>query len=173
MTFNTPSSHKSYSIGFSLIEMAVVLGIIVILMTLAIPSQLPRNARLQIEEGLVYANKLKPPIEFNYTLTQSLPVDNAAVNLSEPDKLITTIISHTEIKDGVINITFGNNALSVLKGKVLSLQPLTTIGNLANPLDWSCGFSKVPSSMQAAGKNNTSLENKYLPLKCRDLTSKK
>ena len=155
-----------FSSAFTLVEMLVVLMIIAILATLAIPDQTPRYTKLQIEEVLKYSEDIKPKIKDYYSATSTFPASNADANLPASDKLVNTLIKQTTIENGAIHFTLGTNANGALQNKTLTLQPLVVSGSATSPIDWTCGFSAVPTGMEAKGENKTNIEAMYLPLKC-------
>lgn len=163
------NTQKNKSTGFTLIEMLVTIAVIAILLTLAVPDQRSRLAKLQIEEVIKYSDSIKPKISDYYAMHNSFPVNNMDAGLPSSDKLISTLVKDTTIENGAIHFTLGNNALSLLQDQVLTLQPLTVTGNSTSPIDWTCGFSKVPTGMQANGNNKTTLTNQTLPTKCMQL----
>jgi len=159
--------------GFTLVEMLLVLAIIAIIMTLAIPDQTPRTTKAQIEEIIKYSDAIKPAINAYYTSHNHFPANNSEAGLNASDKLISTLIKETRIEDGAIHFLMGNNAADVLKNKTLTLQPLIVTGSNSSPIDWSCGYSRVPEGMEAKGKNKTDIKASYLPIKCLYLEQKK
>lgn len=153
--------------GFTMTEMMVVIVVIGILAMLAVPSFQERIVREQVVAALPLADIAKSPIAASWTTTQTFPADNAAAGLPIPEKVVNNYISALSVKDGVIQITFGNRAHSLLKDKILTLRPAVVEGAPVVPVTWVCGNATGPDKMTVKGVNNTNVLNTYLPLGCR------
>lgn len=79
--------------GFTLIEMAVVLGVIAILATMSLPLYIERNVQQQVKEGVAFAEFMQSGVALAYALTGVLPKDNAAAGLPAPDKIIGNYVT--------------------------------------------------------------------------------
>ena len=79
--------------GFSMMEILVVIAIVAILATLAVPSYLDKIVRDQIGEALPLADIAKNPIAGSWAALQSFPADNAAAGLPAPDKIVNNYVS--------------------------------------------------------------------------------
>ncbi len=154
--------------GFTLIEMMVVVGIIAILATLALPIYTSSLARDQIVESVALVEQLKLPADRYWQANGNLPANNAEAGIPESRKLIGNYVESIELKDGAFHIAFGNKAVKVLKGKFLTVRAITVTGSPASPMSWTCGYSNVPTGMEAAGTNKTSVQPQgLLPVACR------
>ncbi len=150
-----------------MMEALAVIAVIAILATLALPSYLDKIIRDQINEALLLADVAKPPIAAAWVAQQPLPEDNAAAQLPAADKIVNYVVSAVTVRAGAIDITFGNRANGVLKGKILTLRPAVVDDAPVVPVTWVCGFAAQPDKMTVKGTNNTSVPAKNLPLKCR------
>jgi len=92
---------------------------------------------------------------------------NASIDLPVPDKIVSNLVSSVAVEAGAINITFGNRASGLLKGKTLTLRPGVVEDSPIVPVAWVCGFAPVPGNMTAKGENKTNIDPSYLPLACR------
>lgn len=153
--------------GFSLMEVMAVVAIIGILALMTVPSYLDRIVRQQIEAALPLADVAKRPITEWWTLTHAFPEDNTTLALPAPDKIVNNYVDKLTVKDGVINLTFGNRANAALVGKTLSLRPAVVPDAPVVPITWVCGKADPPQKMEVQGVNQTDVPELYLPLDCR------
>jgi type IV pilus assembly protein PilA len=153
--------------GFTLIELMIVIAIIGILAAIALPAYQDYTIRAQVVEAFSLASELKGPIQEFRKDRGRLPANNAEAGVPEPQFLIGNFIARIEVRGGVLTMQFGNNANELLKGKLLSLQPLVVTGSPASPMSWRCGLRAVPKGMEAVGENRTDLDRKFVPASCR------
>ena len=152
--------------GFTLLEMLVVVGVIAILALAALPSYMDRIVRKQIEESLPLAALAQAPVALAWGLTQAFPADNAAAGLPAADKIVANYVSAVTLRDGAIDITFGNNVNGAIRSKVLTLRPAVVEDTPVVPVAWICGNGRVPDKMTVRGDNRTSVPHAFLPLAC-------
>jgi type IV pilus assembly protein PilA len=165
-----PQSRAAMSLhrrGFTMMEIAVVLAIIAILATLAIPSFQDRLTREQIVSAVPLADIAKAPIAQSWAAVQVLPADNAAAGLPPAEKIVNNYISAVSVHDGAIDITFGNSANGLIKGKILTLRPAVVADAPIVPVAWVCGNAESPGQMTVKGDNRTDVPANYLPFNCR------
>ena len=74
--------------GFTLIELMIVIAIIGILSTMAIPTYHDRIIQAQVKEALAISDIAKQAVANHYRVTQSFPADNQAAELPAPGQLI-------------------------------------------------------------------------------------
>jgi type IV pilus assembly protein PilA len=153
--------------GFSMMEILVVIAIVAILATLAIPSYLDKIVRDQIGEALPLADIAKDPLAASWAALQSFPPDNAAAGLPAPDKIVNNYVSSVLVRNGAIDLTFGNRANGVIKGRVLTLRAAVVEDAPIVPVTWVCGYAKAPEKMTLKSADSTTIDARYLPLKCR------
>ena len=153
--------------GFSLIEMMVVIAVIGILALMAAPNFQDSIVRNDIKTALPLADLAKQPVAAAWALAQAFPHDNAAALLPPPEKIVSNQISAVAIKDGAINITFGNGCNGIIKGKVLTLRPAVVLDAPVVPVAWVCGTAEAPNQMTVQGQNNTNIPDTFLPFNCR------
>ena len=150
-----------------MLEMMAVVAVIAILGALALPSYTGRIVRQQIEASYPLADVAKKNIGAAWGSLQKLPADNAAAGLPAADKMVNNFVSALTVQDGVINITFGNNAHSAIRGKVLTMRPAVIEDAPIVPVAWVCAKALGPDKMVIKGNDQTTIPDTYLPLDCR------
>lgn len=153
--------------GFTLIEMMVVLAVIAILALMAVPSMQGRLVREQIVEAARFADFAKQPIALAWRTTASLPADNAAAGLPEPNRIVSHHVASLTVEDGALHIVFGNQAHGALRGKTLTLRPGVVEDAPVVPVAWVCGRAAPPEPMVARGVDRTDIERRFLPVNCQ------
>ena len=150
-----------------MIELLVAMAVIAILALLAMPTFQDSIVRAEIKEALPLADIAKRRVAARWSVAQTFPRDNVEALIPQPDKIVSNQISSVAIKDGAINITFGNRCNGVLKGKVLTLRPAVVPDAPVVPVAWVCGGAEAPDKMTARGANETTVPDAFLPFNCR------
>jgi type IV pilus assembly protein PilA len=154
-------------IGFTLMEMMVVLAIICILAAFALPIPQDNVSRKQIAESIELIEIYKKNIALYHQTNLKFPVDNAEASMPKPGQLIGNFVTRIELKGGAFHLYLGNKIHSGLKDKVISVRPIIVKGSPASPVSWICGYSAAPEGMITVGDNLTNVDKKHLPLGCR------
>ena len=153
---------KQVQKGFTLIELMIVIAIIGILAAIAIPAYQNYTIRAQVTEGLTLADGWKTAIAEYYANTGNWPAQG---NLTGTCNSVGKYESNVTVAgNGVIVITYGNQANSKINGCNLSLVPYT---NANNDVLWQCGNAAAPSSATSSGTAGTnSVSAQFLPTSC-------
>lgn len=137
--------------GFTLIELMIVVAIIAILASLAMPVYQEYIVRSQVSEGLSLSQGAKTGLTEQFSNRGTFPADNAEAGLPLPGSIAGRYVSSVTVGNGngEIAVSFGNSANAVISGQDVLLQAIDSGGSL----DWRCSSSTI--------------DPRYLPTSCR------
>ncbi len=138
--------------GFTLIELMIVVAIIGILAAIAVPMYLDYTVRSQIAEGLNVSGGVKAVVTEYYQDRGVFPTDNVEAGLSDPLEIEGKYVESVAVgnQDGIITITYGNDANAQIMGETVTLTATDNLGSVS----WACASGGV-------------IEAKHLPSACR------
>ena len=139
--------------GFTLIELMIVVAIIGILAAVAVPMYLDYTVRSQISDGLRLASGAKNAVTEFFQDRGAMPTDNTQAGMSLAGEIQGKYVTSVSVgnQDGVITVTYGNDANVVIAGETVTLTADTT---RAGSVQWVCDSGGV-------------IEDKHLPAACR------
>ncbi|MEM1262379.1 MAG: pilin [Pseudomonadota bacterium] len=153
--------------GFTLIELMIVVAIIGILASIAIPAYQDYVIRAQVVETFSITGELKLSIKDYYKDRGRFPANNAEAGIPAARHLIGNYVKTVELVDGAMHVEMGNAVNAMLKEKILTIRPIFVTESPTSPISWLCGLREPPDGMEAAGEDRTSIEPQYLPSACR------
>lgn len=153
--------------GFTLIELMIVIAILSILTTIAIPSFQDRIIRTQIQEALDLAEMAKKGVEEYYTAKNAFPTDNEAAGLPPTEKIIGNFVTGIHVRNGAIDIHLGNKVNKHASEKIISIRPAIVVDAPVVPIAWIPGYASVPEGMTVIGENKSDLMPRLMPMSCR------
>ncbi len=138
--------------GFTLIELMIVVAIIGILASVAIPAYQNYSTRARVTEALSLAAGIKLAVAEAFNATGTLPTTNDAAGVSAAADIKGGVVQSVTVgAGGQIQVLF-NSSDATLSGQFLILEPTATAGSVT----WTC---------KAA--NSSALPNSVLPASCR------
>lgn len=153
--------------GFTLIELMIVIAIIGILSTMALPSFQDRAIRAQVEEAFSLARMVQSGVADYYRTEKNMPADNRQAGLPAPEKIIGNYVTDIRVTDGAIDITLGNRINQHVMGKIITLRPAIVDGEPRVPIAWVGGYASAPAGMTVLGTNHTTVVQRHLPVAYR------
>ncbi len=158
---------KKNKAGFTLIELMIVIAIISILTTMALPSYQDRVIRKQVTEGFILAEVAQNAVQGYYKVKKRLPASNKEAGLPVPEKIIGNYVTSVSVNKGVVEITLGNRVNANVAGKTITIRPAIVKDAPVVPIAWVYAYASVPGKMMVIGENKSSVLPRHLPVNCR------
>ena len=167
-SISVKASCKTHNLGFSLLELMVVIAIIAILAMLAIPSNIGEITQKRIIETLDLVEPYKTNIVNHYKFNSgNFPENNDDAGIPEAHQIMGNYLRKMEVRDGAMHLTLGQKLPEKLHNKIITIRPVFVKDSPNSPVSWICGNNKVPTGMTASGVNLTDVEPLFLPGRCR------
>ena len=156
-------------LGFTLIELMLVVAIIGILAAIAIPAYQTYTIRSQVTEGLYMATHAKSPIAEAFLQLGESPINRSQAGLSaNPTDTQGKYVASVDVQNGVVVVTFGNDAHALIAGLTLTHTPYDSP---AGGVVWRCGSAGAPAGLNEMGTLTVYLAptvpDQYMPSACR------
>ncbi len=158
--------------GFTWIELLLVLAALGALLLMAVPAMQDGALKRQVKDAMQLATVAETGVQVAYSLGGTMPADNKAAGLPDPDKIVSQFVKGVNVANGAVTLTLGNNASKALEGMTLTLRPAVVPDQPIVPIAWLCHNVGVPDKMQVLGEDATNVPSKWLPVECRGATGK-
>ena len=147
--------------GFTLIELMIVVGIVGILASIGIPAYQGYTVRAQVSDGLQLTAHVKTQVAQSFLINGEAPADRTEASLT-PNATDTAglYVASVGVTDGVIVVTFGNEANAVIAGQTLTLTPYETA---SRNVVWRCGSAAQPAGLNPIGTAGGARAAVYIP----------
>ena len=137
--------------GFTLVELMIVVGIISILASMAVPAYLDHGIRAQVGQGINLVSGAKIAVTEYYQDRGAFPADNATAGLEAAANITGKYVTQVAVTGaGLVEVTFGNDVNFNLLNAVLTFTPVDNAGSIT----WACA-------------GDATLVDKWLPPSCR------
>lgn len=153
--------------GFTLVELMVVILIIGILASTAIPTQMNKINKARIEASNEFIDVAIEGIEQVYKKTGSFPKNNKEAGIPSKEKFVGKFVTSLEVIDGAIHLTFGNDMSKEYQGALLTVRPAIVKGEPRIPISWFYGYARAPKELTLIGENKTTFPPETLPFEYR------
>jgi type IV pilus assembly protein PilA len=144
MVFKTATEQK----GFTLIELMIVIAIIGILASLAIPTYRDYVVRTRVIEGISLASEPKNRVTAHFNSTGSWPADNAEAGLVPAGAISAEAVSAVAVDGNEITVTYDAGGIN---GETLVMEATRNGGSIS----WVCNAA------------SSTLDDRVLPSSCR------
>ncbi|MGM0542417.1 MAG: pilin [Pseudomonadota bacterium] len=161
-----PAIRNKHQGGFTLIELMIVVAIIGVLASIAVPQYQNYVGRAQVSEAVSLASSAKTAVSEHYITTGGWPEDNSEAGLAESDQIQGSYVDSVNIQalgdgqEGGIVVTMKDgdgDVVSELSGTQLVFEPSENDDGNAS-IEWIC----------RSGIGELEIPQRFLPSSCRN-----
>lgn len=141
---------KNHEKGFTLIELMIVVAIIGILASIAVPAYQSYSVRAQVAEGMNLAGPVQFAIAEYWYDNGNFPADNSDAGISAAGSFAGNYVTGISANGADVEITFGNKASIQIANEIVVLRAIPSNGSI----NWDCA-------------SGGAIANELLPQLCR------
>jgi type IV pilus assembly protein PilA len=153
--------------GFTLIELLIVIAMISIMTTMALPSFQDQIIRTQVQEAIALSEFVRSDVATFYKEKGRLPTSNAEAGLPPAERIVGNYVASVTVDGGRIDILLGGRINKNAAGKILSIRPAIIPESSKVPIAWVYGYASTPKGMALVGENRSTITAQFLPVNCR------
>ncbi|MDX1405456.1 MAG: pilin [Woeseiaceae bacterium] len=141
---------KTSQQGYTLVELMIVVSIIGVLGSIAIPAYQDYTIRAQVAEGIALSSGTRAAMVDYFMDAGDWPQNNEKAHIANQTDITGKYVHKMLIKNNTIEVQFGGDAHQNIKGKILILTAVENLGIIR----WEC-----------EGKG--AFDERYLPSACK------
>lgn len=137
---------ENRELGFSLIELLIVLALVAVLSMFAMPIYRNYIQNAHIMEGINLSSGAKMELELHYMMNGQWPSQqegNSALGLPDADKIRGTAVDSVAIKGATIEITY-NDKVTTESGTGNAVLTLVGEAEEGGSITWRCEVNNLP-----------------------------
>jgi type IV pilus assembly protein PilA len=128
--------------GFTLIELMMVVAVIGILASMAIPAYQGYTIRAQIAEGLTLSAGAKAALTEHFVMNGDWPENNNKASLVNHNNIMGKYVKSIRVKRNEIIIMYGYDAHNAIFNKKITLTAIEQFGVIR----WTCASAAIRDS---------------------------
>ncbi len=123
--------------GYTLIELMIVLAVVGILASIAIPAYQDYTIRAQISEGIVLAAGARAALQDYFYDSGDWPNNNVKAGIANQNDIEGKYVKSVRVKDNEIIIMYGHDAHNIIFNKKITM----TAQEIFGVIRWVCASS--------------------------------
>jgi type IV pilus assembly protein PilA len=151
--------------GFQVIELIIIVSIVAILASIALPAYQDYDIRAQVRTGLQDMASVQNAVTDTFMKSGRMPGSRSAADLpAAASSTQSKFVSSVDVGvGGVVTLTYGNSASAKISGRTLQLTPYISA---SRSVVWRCGAADAPNALASGKYAAGSVELRYLPMDC-------
>ena len=133
------NAYNSRQSGFTLIELMIVVAIIGILASIAIPAYQDYTRRTHVVEGINLGSLVKAAVSEHFVSEGTWPADNAAVGVAASNEIIGNAVKRIAVSGSTIKVVYNIN----VQDDTTVIFHATVVSGAS--IVWSCTGGTVPA----------------------------